>query len=63
LKSLGIAEDDETIMDYYCESVCDICNREIVKNLSPQNPVCEGAWCDEAIDLWLDEEAEEDEGE
>lgn len=52
--------DDETIMEVSQEARCAICNELIEKNLSPQNPVCEGRWCGEAADLWLDEEAEED---
>ena len=61
LKRLGISDDTDTVMDNACESVCEICNREIVKNLSPQNPACEGGWCDEAVEIWLDEEAVEGE--
>lgn len=59
LERLGMM-DDETIMDVSQEARCAICNELIEKNLSPQNPVCEGRWCEEAADLWLDEEAEED---
>jgi len=51
--------DDDTLMDISQESRCKLCNKQIEKNLSPQNPACEGAWCDEALGLWLDEEAEE----
>jgi len=40
---------------------CEICNAEIDKNLDPQNPACEGRWCEEALELWLDKEADGDE--
>lgn len=59
LERLGMM-DDETIMDVSQDARCAICNELIEKNLSPQNLVCEGRWCGEAADLWLDEEAEED---
>jgi|BioPla2DNA2_1021312.scaffolds.fasta_scaffold35302_2 hypothetical protein len=53
--------DDETLMDISEGERCKICDSYIEKNLSPQNPACEGKWCDEAIDYWLDEEAIEEE--
>ncbi len=56
LERLGMM-DDETIMDVSQEERCILCNKYIEKNLSPSNPVCEGAWCEEAVELWLDEEA------
>lgn len=59
LKRLGIADDADSVMEAACDSVCEVCNREIDKNLSPQNPACEGEWCDEAVELWLDEETKE----
>ena len=58
LERLGMM-DDETIMEVSAEARCAICDELIEKNLDPQNPVCEGRWCQEAADLWLDEEAEE----
>lgn len=60
MNRLCMEDDIDTIMDIAGDAVCDICNRQIAKNLNPQNPACEGRWCDEAIELWLDEEAEED---
>ncbi len=60
LERLGMMDND-TVMDVSQEARCVICNEQIEKNLSPQNPACEGQWCEEAVDLWLDEEAEEDE--
>ena len=59
LERLGMF-DDETIMAVSQEARCAICNKLIEKNLDPQNPVCEGRWCAEAADLWLDEEADEE---
>ena len=50
--------DEETLIGVSQEKRCVLCDRYIVKNLSPQNPACEGRWCDEVIDFWLDEEAE-----
>lgn len=58
LERLGMM-DDETIMDISVEARCELCNKWIEKNLHPQNPACEGRWCEEAADLWLDEEADE----
>lgn len=58
LESLGMM-DEETIMEISQEARRAICNERIEKNLSPQNPACEGKWCEEAADLWLDEEAAE----
>lgn len=59
LELLGMM-DDKTIMEVSQEARCAICNKWIEKNLSPQNPACEGKWCEEAADLWLDEEAEDE---
>ena len=58
LERLGIM-DDETIEEISREIRCVICDKYVEKNLSPTNPACEGAWCDEAIEYWLDEEYEE----
>ena len=60
MNRLAMMDDIDTVMDIAGDAVCDICNQRIEKNLSPQNPACEDWWCDEAIELWLDEEAEED---
>jgi hypothetical protein len=49
--------DDETLMDISQEERCVVCERFINKNLSPSNPACEGKWCEEAIEYWLDESA------
>lgn len=59
LKRLGIADDADSVIEATGDSVCEVCNREIDKNLSPQNPICEGRWCEEAVEIWLDEPAEE----
>ena len=59
LERLGIVDDADAVMDAAGDSVCEVCNREIDKNLSPQNPTCEGRWCEEAVEIWLDEPAEE----
>ena len=54
-------KDDDTLMEISQEQRCAFCDKRIEKNLSPQNPACEGRWCEEAIEYWLDEEAIEDE--
>lgn len=59
LNRLAMEDDVETIMSFAEDEVCAICDREIEKNLSPQSPACEGRWCEEAIEIWLDEEVEE----
>ncbi len=61
LKRLGMEDDVDTVMDANGDQVCEICAERIEKNLSPTNPSCEGRWCEEAVDLWLDEEADEGE--
>lgn len=58
LERLGIETDVDTVMDVYGDSCCEICNNLIEKNLSPENPTCEGRWCGEAVELWLEEAAE-----
>ena len=60
LERLGMIG-DISIEDIPEAKLCGICDELIEKNLSPQNPVCEGRWCGEAVDLWLNEEADEDE--
>ncbi len=61
LKRLGMEDDVDAIMDDFGDRVCEVCNERIEKNLSPTNPACEGQWCEEAVELWLDEPAEEGE--
>jgi len=60
LNRLGMEDDVDTIMYADGDRVCEICNERIVKNLSPSNPTCEGRWCEEAVDIWLDEPAKEE---
>lgn len=36
---------------------CELCNEHCEKNLSPTNPACEGKWCGEALEYWLEEDA------
>lgn len=50
--------DDETLLDISQDARCICCDRYVEKNLSPTNPACEGKWCMDAIDYWLEEEAE-----
>lgn len=59
-KRLGMEDDVDTVMDTNGDQVCEICNDRIEKNLSPTNPACEGQWCEEAVELWLDEPTEEE---
>lgn len=59
LEQIGIDVDSDEAREYAeNHGLCDCCNEYIEKNLPPWNPVCEGSWCDEAFDYWLDEEAE-----
>ena len=58
LERLGMV-DKETIIEVSQEKRCVLCDQFIEKNLTPTNPVCEGRWCDEAIEYWLDAYAEE----
>ena len=60
LDRLCMEDDVDTVMNFAEDEVCAICDREIEKNLSPQSPSCEGRWW-EAVELWLDEEAKEEE--
>lgn len=60
LNRLGLPDDLETLFDIACDAICTICDSEMDKNLSPSNPACEGRWCEEAVEIWLDKEAEED---
>ena len=59
LERLGIETDTDSVMDYAGESVCALCMEENSHYLSPQNPACEGKWCDEAVERWLGEPVEE----
>ena len=55
--SEGIGCDVADLMDFAGEAICECCNQEVEKNLSPENPACECRWCDEACETWLDAEA------
>ena len=57
LEKKGITDDLDEIFDVGGDRICEICAERIVRNLSPTNPSCEGRWCDEAIEIWLEEEA------
>ena len=35
------------------DEICDHCTATIPKNLSPDNPACEGRWCSQATFDWL----------
>lgn len=52
----GIEQDVDSLMDFALERICRCCQVEIPKNISPTNPACEGRWCEEACELWLDAE-------
>lgn len=56
VRSEGIPTDVDELMDFAGEAICRCCNDLVEKNLSPSNPSCEGRWCEEACELWLDEE-------
>lgn len=58
LQRLGITDID-SLMDESDGERCEICNKYITKNLSPQNPACEGMWCEDALEYWLDENIKE----
>lgn len=51
--------DDDTLMELSESRRCELCDKFCEKNLSPSNPSCEGRWCDEALEYWLEEEANE----
>lgn len=61
-KYASLVETDEIdeLLEISVDDRCIICDREIEKNLSPTNPACEGGWCEEALEYWLDEPANED---
>lgn len=55
---LGMMGDD-TLMELSEGRRCEFCDKLCKKNLSPSSPSCEGRWCDEALEYWLEEEANE----
>jgi hypothetical protein len=44
------------LFDNYGEEICKLCDEYIEKRIDPQCPICEGRWCDEAIDIFLESE-------
>lgn len=53
--------DINTLLDLSVDNGrCEACDKNINKNLSPYMPCCEGRWCEEALEYWLDEEYRED---
>lgn len=54
---LGLMDYD-TLMELSDGRRCELCDEFCEKNLSPTNPACEGVWCDEALEYWLEEEFE-----
>ncbi len=48
--------DEGAIFEASEEARCVLCNELITKNLSPTDPACEGRWCDQAIEFWLNQE-------
>lgn len=57
--SLGLEDLFNELIEICQEDICTVCNEEIEKNLSPTNPTCEGRWCAEATEIWLDKDEEE----
>ena len=53
---LGILDTQE-MWDLSDGRRCELCDKHIEKNLFPENPACEGKWCEDAIEYWLDETA------
>jgi hypothetical protein len=47
--------DENSLMEISQEARCIVCDKLCEKNLSPQNPACEGRWCEEALGYWLEE--------
>ena len=43
----------DQVMDRHTDEICDCCTTTIPKNLSPDNPACEGRWCSQATFDWL----------
>lgn len=43
----------DQVMDRHADEICDHCIATIPKNLSPDNPACEGRWCRQATFSWL----------
>ena len=60
LNDMGIVNDDDIMEQALEDGLCDYCRSNIDMNLNPQNPVCEGWYCDEALEEWLEEETEAD---
>lgn len=60
LERAGISTDIDTLMDKYSDDICAYCVDNIDKNLSPDNPACEGKWCEQAAEGWLNEEKDDD---
>ena len=56
----------DKIQDDLGDRLCDYCPEQIFKEhggilSSPDGPImCEGRWCDEAMEAWLEDEADED---
>lgn len=57
MRRLGMDTDADTVMDYAESEVCTYCDSFIERNLSPTNPSCEGRWCEDAVEGWLNEKA------
>lgn len=43
----------DQVMDRHADEICTHCIATIPKNLSPDNPACEGRWCSQATLSWL----------
>lgn len=41
------------VMEEHTDEICDHCTATIPKNLCPDNPACEGGWCEQATLAWL----------
>lgn len=60
LQSIGVDTNrTDEVFSAAADDICAVCNAEISKNLCPSNPTCEGRWCDEAVELYLNEEVKE----
>lgn len=51
---IGVVADDE-LMEVSGDTRCEVCKR-IEKNLVNPGGLCEGLFCEQALDLWLEEE-------
>lgn len=58
--SLVEADEIDELLEISGDDRCAICDREIEKNLCPTNPACEGNWCKDALEYWLNEPASEE---